>query len=111
MGKRELFDLGSGHRWKAHEIGRARSLKAKGMLFADIAKALGPGFTATMVQCKLRYVERIPGQIRTEYPRHIELTPDMLRDRETRIATPRTLTQTIMGDPPDGYSALDRWGR
>jgi hypothetical protein len=36
--------------------------------------------------------------------------PELLVDREhrARAATRRTLTQVVLGDPPPGYSALDR---
>lgn len=37
-------------------------------------------------------------------------TQDMLHQREVRRAVPLTLTQSICGDPPPGYSALDRRG-
>lgn len=36
-------------------------------------------------------------------------TAEMLADRDKRYyATPRSLTSWVMGDPPPGYSALDR---
>lgn len=38
-------------------------------------------------------------------------TAEMLADRDRRYyETPRTLTSILMGDPPPGYSALDRKG-
>lgn len=38
-------------------------------------------------------------------------TAAMLADRNKRYyETPRTLTSVLMGDPPPGYSALDKAG-
>jgi hypothetical protein len=33
---------------------------------------------------------------------------EIFEDRERRLSTPRTLTGRFFGDPPPGYSALDR---
>lgn len=33
---------------------------------------------------------------------------EVLRERDIRLAQPRSLTASIMGDPPPGYSALDK---
>lgn len=44
---------------------------------------------------------------------HVQIhRPDsrLLADRDARVAVPLTLTQLICGDPPPGYSALDRRG-
>jgi hypothetical protein len=37
-----------------------------------------------------------------------EAPPDILVEREKRQAAPRTLTAILFGDPPTGFSALDR---
>lgn len=34
--------------------------------------------------------------------------PDVFAERNRRINTPRTMACELMGDPPPGYSALDR---
>lgn len=34
--------------------------------------------------------------------------PDMLAEAQKRLYAPRTISQEIFGDPPPGYSALDR---
>jgi hypothetical protein len=35
-------------------------------------------------------------------------TPEMLADRERRLLAPRSLSAIAFGDPPPGFSALDR---
>jgi hypothetical protein len=32
----------------------------------------------------------------------------MIADRDARYSAPRTITASLFGDPPPGYSALDR---
>lgn len=44
-----------------------------------------------------------------EEPPNCRPTDEMLADRDRRYyGTPRTLTAWLMGDPPPGYSALER---
>jgi hypothetical protein len=38
----------------------------------------------------------------------LEIPSDVLDDRERRMLAPRSITAFVLGDPPPGYSALDR---
>ncbi len=49
------------------------------------------------------------GTLRTNIVRNATvIDKTILLDRERRMLAPRTLTGMILGDPPQGYSALDR---
>lgn len=38
----------------------------------------------------------------------INIPPDAFADAERRMSAPRSLTSAVFGDPPPGYSALDK---
>ena len=40
--------------------------------------------------------------------RAFRAVPEVLAERDYRLSLPRTIGQIILGDPPPGYSALDR---
>lgn len=102
------------HRWSAEEVAKARRVYLQQVeqgnkpSYAKIAAELGPHFTASMVKCKLRYSERDVSLPDIDYRRQVP-SPESLADRDRRIgARFRDLTAMIMGDPPIGFSALDR---
>ena len=52
---------------------------------------------------------RAPSDRRQQYPISASKPkPELLEDAARRLLAPRTLTGEIMGDPPVGYSALER---
>jgi len=40
--------------------------------------------------------------------RSFRAVPEVLAERDYRLSLPRTIGQIVLGDPPPGYSALDR---
>lgn len=40
--------------------------------------------------------------------RPLDIPEEVLIERNLRVSTPRTIGAAILGDPPPGYSALDR---
>lgn len=48
------------------------------------------------------------GQKESRVVCHVEIPSSVLIDRERRSLAPRTITALLFGDPPPGYSALDR---
>lgn len=48
-------------------------------------------------------------EVRAERPR--DIPDETIREWQTRSMAPRTLTGSIFGDPPIGYSALDMRGQ
>lgn len=107
--------------WTPDLIARARELSRRGLALAAVDRALGlrPGATASKFFW-LRRAER-----RAEYERRrreSEAAMPAFDDRRERAApppaaiaaaqarhdAPRTLTGLLMGDPPPGFSALDR---
>jgi len=75
----------------------------------EIAVILGRSLES--VKCKIRYrrVSTIRAEIDEVRPAARALVPpECIAERERRHAAPRDLTAIFMGDPPKGYSALDR---
>lgn len=88
-----------GDRWE-----RAQALKAEGKSYNEIAAALDlkPG----QVRSKFE-VEHYRHQTAIQGAAH-RPSEDVLEDRDRRSMAPRDLTSSIFGDPPPGYSALDK---
>lgn len=57
---------------------------------------------------RVRRRERCPSNRASRAVLQIEIPADVLDDRECRMSAPRTITASVLGDPPPGYSALDR---
>jgi len=117
-------------KWTDEEVEQLKSLLETNLTDSEIADRLGR--TLKAVRMKLDYIRRTPIQrdmdrkrCRTYYRRlrpikaHIHdnaqviesSRPDeeTLAERDRRYATPfRDLTGLLLGDPPVGYSAMDR---
>jgi hypothetical protein len=97
---------GEGKPWTADELRRARTWRARGYSFSAIDRKLDR--TVGSTRQKFNQVatsnpsERLVGSMRAP--------PDVLEERDRRAAAAelRTQTQEFFGDPPPGYSALDR---
>ncbi len=104
------------------EIAKARSLVDQNHSFSHIARgfgcdretvmrALDPQFRARraeqIAQAKMRYAASGITIKRILEPR-MSVPDDVMEDRERRLSVPRSVTSTLCGDPPAGYSALDR---
>lgn len=113
--------------WKASEYKRAMEFIARGHSTASAAAFIGrpPG----QLREKIRWEKMSP-----EKRDHLRMatnrrrsnkyqstaraesvvstsrrpSPEMLAEASIRINAPRTLSQELCGDPPPGYSALDR---
>jgi hypothetical protein len=98
-----------GKPWTPHEWMRAKRMRANGDSYAKIDCALGRRTGST--QGKFDYVssqkqcvtdgDQLPG---------LHVSSDQLAAREARrdAAARRDLTAAICGDPPRGFSELDR---
>lgn len=117
-------------RWKAYEWQKVVQLKERGFTYEAIAVQLGR--TKDEIKSKYLYETMAPArklkrlerqqakrQTYTENQRTAYLTgptpthrasPDVLLERELRLATPRSITGVVFGDPVPGWSALDRRG-
>lgn len=100
--------------WDAEELERAHALKAAGFGYEQIGAALGrtTGSVVTAIQKRLVNPHAYASGIGRGD--QVLLKPDerLLAARDARAAASeaRTITATLMGDPPPGYSALDRKG-
>lgn len=115
-------------RWHPKQWAKAQGLLARGMTPSQVAPLIGK--TAHQLSEKVRW-ENTPESKREqrrlrinarrnasgEYksPPDVNLpsmgaraAPDLLEEARRRLEAPRTLSQMLMGDPPPGYSALDR---
>jgi hypothetical protein len=82
-------------------VKRACAMRAAGLRYGEIDKALGRRYGAT--QQRLEIAGYGSKQVRSH-----PITDSLFAEREALIAArnQRTLTQDFCGDPPPGYSAL-----
>lgn len=92
--------------WTPHELMRANAWRKAGHTYAEIGSWLGR--PTKVVQAKLNYsMPANSGHIASSaHRRSVKLLAEAQVRREA--ADRRDLTQTFFGDPPVGYSALDR---
>jgi hypothetical protein len=93
--------------WTAHELVRAKAMRNNNLSYAEIDRRLGRRTGST--QGKFDYIAsqnakepHIAGSMRA---------PEFVlaeRDKRSAAADLRDQTATFFGDPPPGYSALDR---
>jgi len=97
--------MAKGVSWSMKELQQALRMKRQGATCADMAVALGR--SATAVEAKLKYW----GKTRVNVPTiHLIKQPTSAIEEQIgrNAAHHRDLTGAICGDPPVGYSALDR---
>jgi hypothetical protein len=96
--------------WTDHEVARAKAMRAAGHSYTAIDIALDRYVGAT--QQKLTYgLKHVAARAERDHTTGGLRAPDcVLADRDARAAAldRRTPTQEFFGDPPPGYSALDR---
>jgi hypothetical protein len=91
--------------WSMKEFQHALRMKRQGATCADIALALGR--SAVAVEAKLKYCGKARVNVSIAYL--IERPTSAVEEQVKRNAAHhRDLTGAICGDPPVGYSALDR---
>ena len=117
----------SAERWPHGDWQRAKDLLAHGFEPKRVAQILNRKVGSVLT--KMRYEAMTPEQRRATQDRvnanrrkraaqYVQVrsfetvasrpTADILAERDRYLSAPRTLTQSLLGDPPPGYSALDR---
>lgn len=117
--------MGKNTRWSIDENASLFRLKAEGRSIEMIAARIGRSLDS--VKERWRWVNKTEEQ-RQERRTQINMTrnhkalvpgrsyatvarrpsEEILAERDRRVATPRTIGAWLLGDPPPGYSALDR---
>lgn len=93
-------------RWTAEEEARLSELLRQRVKPKDIAAIMGK--TARAVYNKTQYMREPTLSIKVESALRHEPSPDLLEDRDRRMTARRSLTAYVLGDPPIGWSALDK---
>lgn len=116
--------------WTPEEDAVLRQMKAQGAAFRKIAAEVGRTWCSTVHRWRLLNIKDEERESRSARARtyraerrrrdsgYKERGADIVRplvvpdevfvERNERLSTPRSLTGAICGDPPPGYSALDR---
>lgn len=97
-------------RWTAHEVMRARRMRKTGHSYASIDIALDRRLGSTQ-QKLLAEQNTKPGPMKQmRVVGSFRAPPEVLAERDARSAANdlRDTTATFCGDPPKGYSALER---
>lgn len=108
--------------WSAEEDATLIASKTAGLQYYQIADQL-PKRTVAAVKCRYRQIGLTPEvraalalkkskpsirATRIQYAVAPAVPPAVLRDRDCRLTARKSLTAIICGDPPAGYSALER---
>lgn len=100
---------GTRREWTEEEFARAVALRAAGHSYGAIDKMLGRRYGSSGQKltylCTYSTVTKLP-----PYTTALLIPPAaVIADRDHRInLQPQSVTAALMGDPPAGYSALDR---
>ncbi len=89
--------------WTDEENATLARLVAEGKPSREIAAILNRPLHGT--KSKIQYQKTGPLK---RGPTTAVAPPECIAERERRLSAPRDLTAIFMGDPPKGYSALDR---
>ena len=97
--------MAKGVSWSMKELQQALRMKRQGATCADMAVALGR--SAAAVEAKFKYWGKTRVNVPTTHL--IKRSTSAIEEQiERNAAHHRDLTAAICGDPPIGYSALDR---
>ena len=105
--------MSTGRPWTEEEDNTLMQLRRDGVTWEDIAERQRRSVKAI----RSRYCDLRSGRVRLRRPNlhaepapNVRLMPEMLADRDARMEASwrRTPTQEFFGDPPPGYSALDK---
>jgi hypothetical protein len=97
----------SGRPWTEAEVTALIDLMNEGVTFVAAGERLGRGAVAA----RRKWVSLGTERIGSTEARTVAVPEQCLADRDRRSAAPqRTLIGAWVGDPPVGYSALDRRG-
>lgn len=89
--------------WTAEQVATARRLLASKATNEECLAVLGRSRRA----CYVRIARDGYAKIVIE-DRRFPPPPSLIEEAEKRAKAPRTITGWLFGDPPPGYSALDR---
>jgi plasmid stabilization system protein ParE len=94
------------NRWTEEDVRTARKIYAETQSYAETARRIGKGVTATREWLQdLRGARHVIGQ----NPDMTQVPPELIEDRDRRYSImPRDLTALLCGDPLPGMSALER---
>lgn len=103
------------------QIEAMRDMRRKGKSYNEIGKAFGCSSTTAAVNLGVKRRPTGTLRVRRTLPRGMRLAAlnlgepnrvfvpeEVTADRDRRLAIRRDLTAEFFGDPPRGYSALDR---
>lgn len=107
--------------WTPSKTREAVRLQKQGVKLIEIGQRLG-GFSESTVRWRLKAAdnpdavtkrrardrERMKNRHGNSPVRTTRIPDDVVADREARLTAPRSLTAAMLGDPPRGFSALDR---
>jgi hypothetical protein len=97
--------MAKGAAWSIKELRQALRLKRQGVTCADIASVLGRTTEAIETKLKCFGKTRVGVPIARSGKRPVSAAEEQI---ERNFACHRDLTGAICGDPPVGFSALDR---
>jgi hypothetical protein len=111
--------------WTAEDDAQLLMLRAEKKPYKEISAIMGR--TVNALDGRYRYIKKSEAARRSEMERKNEMRrenrraafrnyptdpatvpDDVLQDRNARITTPKTITAILLGDPPPGWSSLDR---
>ena len=91
---------------------KIKELRKKGLSWVNVADAIGHSIYKTRILADNKFIER-----RREYKRtgiklidlgKVQAPNSVLKERNKAFACPPSPNQSILGDPPNGRSALDK---
>jgi len=95
-------------RWTREEVALAEALVARDASDDECMAAIGRNRNACYVKL-MRWPDQQGKTFRMPRLAPQEKAPDhVFEDRNRRLMAPRDLTGTFFGDPPKGFSALER---
>lgn len=97
-------------RMRARKIAWEAIAQEFGMKSETLRRRVDPAYAEKRAsRRRQKYVPRFDRYERIENgPRRVDVPHDVMAEREKRLMAPRSLTASICGDPPEGYSALER---
>lgn len=92
--------------WTEEEMATLDRLCVEGRSSKEIAVILNRTFYA--VRAKISYCNSARARANSSMAGNVRVPPELIAERNVRSAARRDLTAVFFGDPPQGYSALDR---
>jgi hypothetical protein len=93
--------------WSPEEWAKLVALKATGKQWVQIGREMGRSPSS----CSSKFAYECHASARDQcLPMvvHLDIPAEVIADARRRMEAPRTLSAMFFGDPPQGFSALDR---